>query len=59
MKVTVRKSIGVLVEDISKHGTLVDGKRLVKNEPTRVADGARITLCNVEAELLVKETANE
>ena len=54
----MRRNIGVLVEDISKYGTLVDGQRIVKNEPVRVAVGSKITLCNAEAELLVKEAAN-
>ena len=45
------------IEDISSYGTLVDGQRIVKNEPVRVANGSKITLCNVEAELLVKEAA--
>lgn len=58
IRVTVRRNIGVLVEDISKYGTLVDGQRIVKNEPVRVAVGSKITLCNAEAELLVKEAAN-
>lgn len=58
IRVTVRRNIGVLIEDISSYGTLVDGQRIVKNEPVRVANGSKITLCNVEAELLVKEAAN-
>ena len=57
IRVTVRRNIGVLIEDISSYGTLVDGQRIVKNEPVRVANGSKITLCNVEAELLVKEAA--
>ena len=57
IRVTVRRNIGVLIEDISSYGTLIDGQRIVKNEPVRVANGSKITLCNVEAELLVKEAA--
>lgn len=55
IKVSVRRNIGVLIEDISSYGTLVDGHRIVKNEPVRVANGSKITLCNVEAELSIKE----
>lgn len=58
IRVTVRRNIGVLIEDISRYGTLVDGQRIVKNEPVRVADGSKITLCNVEAELLVMEAVD-
>lgn len=58
IRVTVRRNIGVLIEDISSYGTLVDGKRIVKNEPVRVANGSKITLCNIDAELLVEEAAN-
>ena len=38
IRVTIRRNIGVLIEDISTYGTLVDGIRLEKNLPTRVAD---------------------
>ena len=58
IRVTVRRNIGVLIEDISKYGTLVDGQRIVKNEPVRVADGSIVTLCNVDVELIVKEAEN-
>ena len=37
----------------------VDGKRLEKNMPERVAEGAKITLCNVDATVIVKESAAE
>ena len=57
IRVTVRRNIGVLIEDISSYGTLIDGQKIVKNEPVRVANGSRITLCNIEAELVVKEAA--
>ena len=59
LRVTIRRTIGVLIEDISSYGTLVDGQRIVKNEPVRVMSGSKITLCNVEAELLVKEAADK
>ena len=47
LRVTPRRNIGVIVEDISKYGTLVDGQRIIKNSPVRVANGTKITLCNV------------
>ena len=55
MRVTPRRNVGVLVEDISTYGTLVDGQRIVKNSPVRVADGSKVTLCDVDAVLSVKE----
>lgn len=58
IRVTIRRNIGVLIEDISRYGTLVEGQRIVKNEPVRVVDGSKITLCNVETELLVRETVD-
>lgn len=51
----VLKRVGVFIEDISRYGTLLDGQRLIKNTPVRVADGAKISLCNVDAEIVVKE----
>lgn len=55
LRVTPRRNIGVLVEDLSTYGTLVDGRSIVKNEPVRVKDGTRITLCNLDAVLVKKE----
>ncbi len=55
LRVTPRRNVGVLVEDISTYGTLVDGQRIVKNSPVRVADGTKVTLCDVETVLTVKE----
>lgn len=55
LRVTPRRNVGVLVEDISTYGTLVDGQRIVKNSPVRVADGSKVTLCDVDAVLTVKE----
>ncbi len=54
LRVTPRRNIGVIVEDISKYGTLVDGQRIIKNSPVRVANGTKITLCNVEMVLTQK-----
>ena len=59
LRVTVRRNIGVLMEDVSSYGTLIDGQRIVKNEPVRVAVGARVTLCNVDAELMAREAEGE
>lgn len=55
LRVTPHRNVGVLVEDISTYGTLVDGRRIVKNSPVRVADGSKVTLCDVETVLTVKE----
>lgn len=55
LRIFVRRNIGVLIEDLSTYGTLVNGQRIPKNEPQVVQDGARITLCNVEAVLNAKE----
>lgn len=55
LRVMPRRNVGVLVEDISTYGTLVDGQRIVKNSPVRVADGSKVTLCDVDAVLTVKE----
>lgn len=55
LRVTPRRNVGILVEDISTYGTLVDGQRIVKNSPVRVADGSKVTLCDVDAVLTVKE----
>ena len=55
LRVIPRRNVGVLVEDISTYGTLVDGQRIVKNSPVRVVDGSKVTLCDVDAVLVVKE----
>lgn len=55
LRVTPRRNIGILIEDISTYGTLVDGQRIVKYSPVRVAEGSKITLCDIEAVLTVKE----
>ena len=46
---------GILIEDVSRYGTFIDGNKIPRNEPTRVFAGAKITLCNVEATLVAKE----
>ena len=50
-----RKHLGVIIEDISSYGTLVDGKRIDKNVPTRVTEKSTITLCDLELNLIAKE----
>lgn len=55
IRITPRRSIGIIIEDISKYGTLVDGNRIEKNILVRVQSGSTITLCNVDAQLLSKE----
>lgn len=55
LRVTPRRNVGVLIEDISTYGTLVDGQRITKNTPVRVADGSKVTLCNLETILMIKE----
>ena len=57
LRVTPRRNIGILVEDISTYGTLVDGQRIVKNSPVRVAEGAKVTLTNVNVVLKVEEVS--
>lgn len=58
LRITVRKNVGVLMEDISSYGTLVDGKRIAKNSPVRVKAGSRVTLCDLETVLAVREEAD-
>lgn len=58
LRVKPRRNIGVLIEDISTYGTFVDGKRIEKNDPVRIVDGSKVTLCNVDAVLTVKEVSD-
>ena len=55
----VLKRAGVFIEDVSRYGTLIDGQRMIKNTPVRVANGAKITLCNVETIFNTVEGAHE
>lgn len=55
LRITPRRKIGVLVEDISSYGTLIDGKRIAKNSPVKVTNGAKITLCDIDTVLIIKE----
>lgn len=54
IKVIIRRNIGVMIEDLSSYGTLINGQRIERNSPIRVEKGAVITLCNVKAELIAK-----
>ena len=58
IRVIPRRNVGVLIEDISTYGTLIDGNRIIKNTPVIVSDGAKVTLCEVDAVLTVKETTD-
>lgn len=53
LKILIKRT-AVLVEDLSTYGTLVNGNRIEKNMPTRVESNSKITLCNVETQLIVK-----
>lgn len=55
LRITPRRDIGLLIEDISSYGTLVNGTRIEKNLPTLIKGETTITLCNVETHLITKE----
>lgn len=55
IRVIPRRNLGVIIEDLSSYGTLVDGKRIDKNVPTRVTEKSTIALCDLELNLIVKE----
>lgn len=55
LKIIPRRFSGVIVEDLSTYGTLVDGKRIQKNTSVRVLPNSIITLCNVDVKLVSKE----
>lgn len=59
LRVTIRRNIGVMIEDISTYGTLVNGRPIEKNMPVAVQPGAKITLCDLETELIGKEADSE
>ena len=59
LKVTPRRNIGLIIEDISTYGTLLDGQRIEKNSPVRATEGSKITLCNAETVLVVKEAEEQ
>lgn len=55
LRVTPKRNIGVLIEDISTYGTFVDGRKIEKYTPERVTAGAKVTLCNLDTILLEKD----
>lgn len=55
IRIIPRRNLGVIIEDMSSYGTLVDGKRIDKNTPVRVTENSTITLCDLELDLIVKE----
>lgn len=55
IRVIPRRNLGLIVEDISSYGTLVDGKRIEKHVPVRVTDKSKITLCDLELSLIMRE----
>ena len=44
----------IVVEDISRFGTLLNGIKIEKNVPHRIAVDAKLTLCNVDFTLYEK-----
>lgn len=55
IRVIPRRDLGIIIEDMSSYGTLVDGKRIGKNVPVLMKEKSTITLCDLELRLLVKE----
>lgn len=55
IRVIPRRNLGIIIEDMSSYGTLVDGKRIEKNVPIRVTEKSTITLCDLELSLIIKE----
>ena len=56
IRVKIRgSSANLLIEDISRFGTLINGEKIKKNELVRVKRGDTITLCNLDTELIDKE----
>ena len=55
LRVTPKKNIGMIIEDLSTYGTWVDGKKIEKNVPVGVTSGVKIVLCNLETVLVGKE----
>ena len=58
LRIIVKRNIGILVEDLSSYGTLINGKRIQKNSLVMVDEDSTITLCDVETTLTSKETDN-
>lgn len=59
LKITIKRNIGAIAEDISTYGTLVDGHKIEKNSPVIVADGSKITLCNLETIFTAEEADSQ
>jgi len=55
LRVTPRKNAGVIIQDISKYGTKLNGKLIISHTPVRAEVGARITLYDEEFVLQEKE----
>jgi len=55
LRVTPRKNMGVIIQDISTYGTKLNGKPIVRNTPMRAELNSRITLYNEEFILQEKE----
>jgi len=54
MRIIIRGKNGVMVEDLSSYGTLINGRRMERNSFERIDIGTQITMCNVNAELIEK-----
>ena len=55
LKISPGMRRGLIIEDISSYGTLADGKRLEKNTPVRVMENTKISLCDLETYLMIRE----
>ena len=59
LRIKPRGKTGVLIEDISRYGTLIDGCRIEKNKARFVQAGSKITLCDLETQLMFSEGEKE
>lgn len=55
LQVTPRPGYGVILKDISRYGTLLNGEPLKKDFPCLAVVPARVTLCNIELTLTERE----
>lgn len=55
LKVIPRRNLGVIIEDISSYGTLLNGEKLTKNQPKLARPGDIITLCDTDTTLTEDE----
>ena len=51
LRIINKRNIGILVEDLSSYGTLINEKRIQKNTPVMIDEDSIITLCDVETTL--------